>query len=269
MAELVLDYRSNQNAQPHFLKHTEVEQLASVIRAQLLPEDAYAMPLATLASVDRLKVNGIGYELWIDTEHALTDEQDQSVLGLCEFDPGAPDAVMLSVSPANDSITEELVLSTFAHELGHALFDAPGWLYQAAQGPGLFDEPEISHKAYRTTTENAEHLAHHGVADPLIKPRPHEQAVYFAELRANEFMGSLLVPRHRLALGIMICAPKLNVPLVTTPELDSDCPGTLLRIADVSAEGLENLQRVLAKRFGVHRRFIEVRMSRYGFLPAR
>lgn len=267
MTELVLEYRCNFQSQPFYLKHTEVEQLAARIRAQLLPDEAYELPLATLASIDRLSVNGIAFDLWVDTDHALTDEHRQPVMGICEFDPGAPDAVMLSVSPVSTGISEELVLSTFAHELGHALFDAPGWLYNAAQGPGLFDDPEFNQKAYRTTTDTAEHLANHGASEP--KPRPHEQALQIAEFRANEFMGSLLVPRNRLAMGILVCAPKLGVPLITTPELDSDCPGTLLRIANASDDALDNLLRVLAKRFGVHRRFIEVRMSRYGFLPAR
>jgi hypothetical protein len=30
---------------------------------------------------------------------------------------------------------------------------------------------------------------------------------------------------------------------------------------------VEGLQKSLAQRFGVHRRFIEVRMARYGLLP--
>lgn len=267
MTELFLEYRCNTQSQPFYLKHSEVEQLAAKIRAQLLPDEADELPLASLAKIDRLSVNGIAFELWVDTDHALIDEHGQSVLGICEFDPGAPDAVMVSVSPVSTGITEELTLSTFAHELGHALFDAPGWLYNAAQGPGLFDDLEINQKAFRSTTNNAEHLANQGVSEPLTKLRPYEQALQFAEFRANEFMGSLLVPRNRLAMAILSYAPKLDVPLITTPEFDSDFPGTLVRIANTSDDALDHLLRVLAKRFGVHRRFIEVRMSRYGFLP--
>jgi hypothetical protein len=48
---------------------------------------------------------------------------------------------MVSVSPVGVNASEELVLSTFGHELGHAIFDAPGWIVDASKGPGLFDEP--------------------------------------------------------------------------------------------------------------------------------
>jgi hypothetical protein len=47
----------------------------------------------------------------------------------------------VSVSPVGVNASEELVLSTLGHELGHAIFDAPGWIVDASKGPGLFDEP--------------------------------------------------------------------------------------------------------------------------------
>lgn len=92
------------------------------------------------------------------------------------------------------------MLSTFAHELGHAIFDAPSWIAAAAKGPGLFDEASLqSRKVYRTTTEDAEHLAKRTAGmEPSTQCSELERQVFFAELRANEFMGSLLVPRQRL-----------------------------------------------------------------------
>ena len=59
---------------------------------------------------------------------------------------------MVSVSPVGVNASEELVLSTLGHELGHAIFDAPGWIVDASKGPGLFDEPsDAARRAYRTT----------------------------------------------------------------------------------------------------------------------
>ncbi len=112
----------------------------------------------------------------------------------------------MSVSPVGENASEALVLSTLAHETGHAIFDAPGWIVAAGQGPGLFDDPGApAHTAYRTTTRDGEHLAratpaNGGVQEhsPGVTVRSDE---YFAELRANEFMGSLLVPRQRLCRG--------------------------------------------------------------------
>jgi hypothetical protein len=64
-------------------------------------------------------------------------------------------------------------------------------------------------KAYRTTTRDVEHLAkvtarRRGSCDApsLAIPGHTTKEEYFAELRANEFMGSLLVPRQRLNLAV-------------------------------------------------------------------
>ena len=98
-------------------------------------------------------------------------------------------------------------MSTLAHETGHAIFDAPGWIVDAAKGPGLFDDPDApARAAYRTTTRDGEHLARATPANGGVRaPGPGVPAgsdEYFAELRANEFMGSLLVPRQRLRLAV-------------------------------------------------------------------
>ena len=110
----------------------------------------------------------------------------------------------------------------------------------------------------------AEHLSQ--PASAAAEPRiPRE--VYFAELRANEFMGSLLVPRQHLRRAIEDSAGSHGVPIQHSPSLDPDLPGASLRLMDDGqASALDGLQRALAQRFGVHRRFIEVRMERYGFL---
>lgn len=275
MPVLTFAYRCCDRMLPRYIKHSEVEGIAVLARQKLVDATTDALSLSVLRDIAGLKINGIQFDLWIDTEHAVNDEQGNPVLGVCEFDPAASlDATVLSVSPVGDTASEELVLSTFAHELGHAIFDAPSWIAAAAKGPGLFDDPtEMARKAYRTTTRDAEHLAKPPVA---IEPEPTtarnselDRSVHFAELRANEFMGSLLVPRQHLCRAVEELAPKHGVTIHRSPSLDPELPGTSLRLTADGAIGffdMECLQKALAKRFGVHRRFIQVRMERYGLL---
>ena len=272
MPELTLAYRCCDRKLPRYIKHSEVEGIAALARQQLVDANTDAISLSVLRDISSLKINGIQFDLWVDTEHAVNDEQGNPVLGVCEFDPDAsPDATMLSVSPVSETASEELVLSTFAHELGHAIFDAPSWIAAAAQGPGLFDDPsELARKAYRTTTRDAEHLAK--------QPEPSAarnselvRNVHFAELRANEFMGSLLVPRQHLCRVVEEFAPKHGVTINRSPSLDPDTPGVAIQLTTKqgmfsSPNKMFELQQTLARHFGVHRRFIQVRMERYGLL---
>ena len=270
MPELTLAYRCCDRKLPRYIKHSEVEGIAVLARQQLVDANADAISLSVLRDISSLKINGIQFALWVDTEHAVNDEQGNPVLGVCEFDPDAStDAAILSVSPVSETASEELVLSTFAHELGHAIFDAPSWIAAAAQGPGLFDDPsELARKAYRTTTRDAEHLAKQPEAS-AARNSEIERNVHFAELRANEFMGSLLVPRQHLYRAIEALAPKHGVTIHRSPSLDPELPGTTMRLTadgDIGFFDMECMQKDLAKRFGVHRRFVQVRMERYGLL---
>jgi hypothetical protein len=277
MPVLTLAYRCCDRMLPRYIKHSEVEGIAMLARQQLVDANTEAISLSVLRDIGGLKINGIQFELWVDTDHAVNDEHGNPVLGVCEFDPAASlDATVLSVSPVSETASEELVLSTFAHELGHAIFDAPSWIAAAAKGPGLFDDPtELARKAYRTTTRDAEHLAKPPVALELA-PRTArnselDRSIHFAELRANEFMGSLLVPRQQLCRAVEELAPKHGVTIHRSASLDPEVPGTTLRLTadgDIGFFDMECLQKALAKRFGVHRRFIQVRMERYGLLAS-
>jgi len=269
MLPLTLEYRCCHQNTPWYLKHTEVEELALRARLQLVEADVEALSLDVLTQIDRLKINGVQFEMWIDTEHPVHDEQGAPVLGVCEFDGDAsPDAALLAVTPVGELASPELVLSTLAHELGHAIFDAPGWIAAHWRGPGLFDDPaEGPRKVYRTTTESAEHLAPPPEASPgeAAALRSSQRTAYFAELRANEFMGSLLVPRPHLTQAATELAPHFGVPLRSGSLLFSHESEARHPASAALSDGA-GWQRALAKRFGVHRRFIEVRLARYGLL---
>jgi Zn-dependent peptidase ImmA (M78 family) len=170
------------------------------------------------------------------------------------------------ITPVCEIASPELVLSTFAHELGHAVFEAPGWIHEAAQGAGLFDDPALTaRKAYRTSTPDAEHLS----KSAPVGNAAYETSVRFAEFRANEFMGSLLVPRQHLMRAVEVLAEHHSVTITRGQSIDPDFPGmgmTLTAKSSFGFDGMDPLLKALATRFGVTPKFIRVRMNRYGLL---
>ena len=276
MPVLTFGYRHCSRMRPSFLKNSEIEGIGVLARQQLVGAGTDAIPLSILSGLSGLSINGVVFDLFVGTGDVVHDEEGNPVLGICEYDPGVPDTAMVSVSPVGEHASEELVLSTLGHEIGHAIFDAPGWIVDASKGPGLFDDPsEAARRAYRTTTRDVEHLAkvppvaESGATQSASIPGHTIKDLYFAELRANEFMGSLLVPRQRLNLGVEELAPKFGVAIHRSPSLDPELPGLSIHLTadgDLGFFDMECLQRALATRFGVNRRFIEVRMERYGLL---
>ena len=275
MPVLTLDYRHCDRKRPRYIKHSEVEGIAALVRQQLVDATTDALSVDLLSAVSGLKINGVVFDLFVSTGDIVHDEDGNPVLGICEYDPGVPDTAMVSVSPVGENAGEELVLSTLAHELGHAIFDGPGWIVDASRGPGLFDGiDDTGRKMYRTTTRDVEHLAKvHTAGDGTDQAGPGKSRgdEYFAELRANEFMGSLLVPRLRLNTVVEELAPEHDVKIVRSSSLDPNLPGTSLTLVtegDFGFLSLDMLQRSVAKRFGVSPRFVQVRMDRYGLLKA-
>ncbi len=268
MPALSLRYDHCALHKPRYLKKSAIETVASEARAQLLPPGADALTLAQLAAISDLAINGLPYQLWVSLDHPVTDEDGLPVLGLCEFDPDCgEDAVSVLISPVGEQLTPELALSTFAHELGHAIFDAPAWLIAAKQGPGLFDDLDGGQRrAYRTATPDAEHLGAMGLPQNTAL----EKEIRIAEFRANEFMGSLLVPRERLIELAVVRAPDFDVGIERDGGLSDELHAATPRLVEQGTfgfVGMENLRRELAATFGVNPKFIRVRMERYGLLP--
>ena len=288
MPALSLRYDHCSLRKPRYLKKLAIETVAHEARAQLLAPGADALTLEQLAAISDLTINGLPYQLWVSLEHPVTDEAGQPVLGLCEFDPDCgEDAVSVLVSPVGEQLTPELALSTFAHELGHAIFDAPAWLIAAKQGPGLFDDLDGGQRrAYRMTTKDADHLSAPSatftpevtasanalsVALAKLRHAELEKEIRIAEFRANEFMGSLLVPRDRLVELAVARAPDFDVGIERDGGLSDELHAATPRLVEQGTFGfldMENLQRELAVTFGVNPKFIRVRMERYGLLPA-
>lgn len=287
MPALTLHYEYGLHRKPHYLNKAEVEVVAHAARAQLLPAGTDALSLRLLADIAEVDVNGLPYHLWVSLDHPVTDDEGQPVLGLCEFDADCgEDAVSVLVSPVGEQFSAELALSTFAHELGHAIFDAPAWLAAAKQGPGLFDVLDGGQRrAYRTTTRDVDHLtgsagtpSNNTETDPLsaalsrLRSADVEKEIRIAEFRANEFMGSLLVPRERLVELAVARASDFGVGVNRAGGLSDELQAATPQLVEQGTFGfvrMENLQRELATTFGVTPKFIRVRMVRYGLLKAK
>ena len=265
MPALTLHYRHNDRYEPHYANHADIGKVATAVRRQLRLADRRALTIADIAAIKELNVNGVAYDVWLDLEHQLHDEQKNPVFGVFEFTPiHSVDAVSVCVSPAGSGMSEELRLSTLAHEMGHAIFDGPALVSHHQNQPlaGLMQAGTV--RAFRLVTESQAQLQK---ADNLLPSH-----IRFAELRANEFMGSLLVPRELLWDAVMEEAPKHALEIKYGEDtLFAETPDGEKQIvwSEVTYDmDCWSFTRVLAPHFGVSPSFIGVRMMRYGMIPS-
>jgi hypothetical protein len=265
MPALELHYRRNRRYEPHYAKHADIEKVAADVRRQLGLSDRRALTIADVAAIKELNVNGITYDVWLDLDHEVHDEQQNPVLGVFEFTPSSSiNAVQVSVSPASSGLSEEVRLSTLAHEMGHAIFDGPA-LVAHHQNQPLADLMQTGTvRAFRSVTETQ---------TPTHRVDKHlPEHIKFAELRANEFMGSLLVPRDLLWEAVMEEAPKHALEIrygedtLFAETLDGE---KKIVWSDVTYDmDCWSFTRALAPHFGVNPAFMEVRMMRYGMITS-
>ncbi len=116
-----------------------------------------------------IEVNGLRFEASWDLDHPVINAAGKPVMGVTEYDKASPGCVMVSVNGPMLADAETLLRSTIAHEIGHVVFDAPGWIL-VPPGHANFLRLHSSRKS----------------RDPR-------------EVRANEFMGALLVPPSHVA----------------------------------------------------------------------
>lgn len=265
MPALELHYRRNRRYEPLYAKHADIEKVAADVRRQLGLSDRRALTIADIAAIKELNVNGITYDVWVDLEHDVHDEQQNPLFGVFEFTPSSSiNAVAVSVSTACSGLSEEVRLSTLAHEMGHAIFDGPALVVHHQNQP-LADLMQTGTvRAFRSVTE-AQTQAH-----KVDKHLPDH--IKFAELRANEFMGSLLVPRDLLWDAVMEEAPKhaLEIRYGEDTLFAETLDGEKKIVWSEVTYDMDcwSLTRALAPHFGVTPAFIEVRMMRYGMIPS-
>ena len=128
---------SSFTGQPEGLKPADVGHVAQRTRIQLcderlrrcLPVDAVAERLA------EVEVNGLRFEASWDLDHPVINAAGKPVMGVTEYDNASPRCVMVSVNGPMLANAETLLRSTIAHEIGHVVFDAPGWILVPPAAP--------------------------------------------------------------------------------------------------------------------------------------
>jgi hypothetical protein len=224
-------------AAPDRLSVAEVWAVARTVRAQLT-EDGFDRRLAFDGAADRLsrvEINGVAFEVAWDLDHEVLNPSGKPVMGVTEYDKASPDCVMVSVNGPKLRDIDTLLRSTIAHELGHVVFDAPGWVLIPPNAPVCTGFS--SRKSAR---------------DPR-------------EARANEFMGALLVPGSLLRVDLprqakqhrLHQSPRPSMVMAGAPAYDAAC---------LDGDRIEEVIFVLAERYGVSESFLRVRLERYDLM---
>jgi hypothetical protein len=230
-------YRHSSTGQPSGLTPADVWQVAQRIRVQIR-EERLNRCLPVEVVIDRLteiEVNGLQFEASWDLEHPVKNAAGKPVMGVTEYDVACPRCVMVSVNGPMLADAETLLRSTIAHEIGHVVFDAPGWLLTPPARP-VFSSFSLSPKT----------------RDPR-------------ELRANEFMGALLAPPSLLKVDLQRQAKRQRMPAAVRPSrVISGASAYDGRKLDRDA--VEEIIFNLAESYGVSESFMRVRLDRYDLL---
>lgn len=240
---VVLEFPHDTNShEPLMLSTWDVWRLGEEARAQL---NASSVPCMTFTHVTArtrtLRINGIELETCWAFEPDLRDDRNRSVMGVIEFDPEVPRTALMSLNSTALAGREDVTMSTAAHELGHAIFDAPGWLTAAEQDAATEANRRFRHVVRRYRS-----------AKPLN----------ISEWRANEFMGAFLAPPKLLRWQMTRILRELKLP----KKYGAD--GGLVLDADrVGFAEVDTVVDELATAFGLSVGFIEYRLVRYGLAP--
>lgn len=227
---------SRTTAAPARLTAAEVWSVARAVRGQLSADRCVRkLDLEDVAQrVAALEINDIAFDVAWDLEHEVLNRAGQPVMGVTEYDKASPDCVMVSVNGPLLADADTLMRSTIAHELDHVVFDGPAWIRVPPAAP-----------------------AYSGVA-PAIRSNP-------GEVRANEFMGALLVPPSLVRVDLQRQAKRQRLAASDRPSkvVPSAIAYDALRL---DRDAVEEAIFELAQRYGVSDSFLRVRLDRYDLL---
>ena len=238
MISITASYRhSIFTATPDDLAPSEVWTVARAVRNQL-SESSFDRRLSLTDIEKRLsemEINDVAFEVAWDFDHRVLNHAGKDVMGVTEYDKASPDCVLVSVNGPMLENADTLLRSTVAHEIGHLVFDAPGWvLIPPAQ------------------TVRSSFAASERTRDPR-------------ELRANEFMGALLVPPALVRVDMQRQAKRHRFPPSQRPSsVFSGAPAYDGSALD--AEVVEEVIFTLAETYDVSPSFLRVRLDRYDLL---
>jgi hypothetical protein len=229
--------------EPRPMKAAEIWRVAEAARRQLCthPKRPQVEIGLIVTRCRRLEVNDLVFETYWECDRPVHDDEGLPVLGVTEHDSEQA-AAMIYLNGELLQERDDLTRSTAIHELGHAVFDVPGWITRSGDGHLM----ALQERCFRS-----------GESRPAARP------IDWREWRANEFMGAFLAPRRLLHSHLVKRASSLGLPLVSDEKAD-ELP--VLRMSSGGAEGLETLAVELAETFGVSPGFIEVRLQKYGLL---
>lgn len=232
--------------EPMRLRAVDIWALGEAARAQIL----VGLPRAKVDVARIMKrtrqmcVNGLAFETHWEFAKALADDAGQPAFGATEHDDEWPSAAMIYLNAEQLHDRDDLSRSTAAHELGHAVFDTPAWIYRKRQASLPFEATGSQNRRYQSVGQ----------------VQTGSNAIDWREWRANEFMGALLAPRNLLHRHLHKRASALGVPMAATAA-DTELPIVDGRKAGLDA--LETLAIDLAEIFGVSIEFIHVRLRKY------
>jgi hypothetical protein len=232
MREVALAYWHKPTSfEPAFVSAEDIRFVAESARAQLFPH--LRTPKievgALMARCRRLRVNGAPLAIEWACVSPLLDDAGEPAFGETCFDPSAPNALTLALDAEAIGDREDMLRSTAAHELGHAIFDGPSWSKASSTGE----------RRHRSTA--------HQIAD-------------WSEWRANEFMGAFLAPRGLLHREMVKAAAACGAALVAgSSARDLPILKGVLSMPVVRQE----LSSALAERFGLSTSFIDTRLRKY------
>jgi hypothetical protein len=233
-----VEYPSFTSGEPVRLSAEAIRTLGADLRRRML---GFAIrpvePADLFRRAARLRVNGLPLRLVWDAEHPVHDEAGAAVLGVCEHDPQEPGEVTISLNSDLLEGRPELLRSTAAHELGHAIFDMPA----AMNG-------EMA-RAFRSRTEG----------------RVTGEPIDWREWRADEFMGAFLAPRRQITRAFMREASAIGASIAWRGG-DSDAPTPCMKASRNGWSAIEAIVTALAGEFGLSESFIAVRLRKYGMI---
>jgi len=231
---VVIKYPCFASGEPGRLAAETIRAVATDLRRQLLGVVVRPLRIGDLVRKTKsLRVNGRTLRIAWDIEHAVHDDGGDGVLGVCEHDPDVPGTVMISLNAELLDERPDLLRSTAAHELGHAVFDMP-----AAMTTGTA-------RAFRS----------------CLEARAAHAPIDWREWRADEFMGAFLTPKRQLARSFAREAATHGVPLRWNVEGEIPMPSISANATDWCV--VDAIAAALAEEFGVSEAFIGVRLRKY------
>jgi Zn-dependent peptidase ImmA (M78 family) len=241
MSQIIAGFRhSALTYEPVQLSNREIWAVAQQVRNQLVadPLERRLDLSAVEEKAARLEVNGIRYGVIWDFDHNVRNAQNKEVLGVTEYHDATPLHVLVSINGPRLKSMDTLLRSTVAHELGHVVFDAPGWL--VVRG------------------ESFVQVASEITPGPSSRWDP-------MEVRANEFMGALLVPASLIRTDFLRLAKRNRLRLSQRPsQVIIGAPA--IDGAALDPEAATELLFSLSELYWVSEDFIRVRLARYDLL---